>query len=129
MRPRLVLLYTRDRKFDRVLLEALRGSEGIVLTARNVSDARQIVSHRGRELDFAVLDLHKGCRGMTLLSAIHTRHAKLPTLIAISKDLEPACAVAYASGARACINEPLQATMLPHVIADLDPAHAHQAVA
>jgi ActR/RegA family two-component response regulator len=72
MKRRLVLLYTRDRSFDRVLSEALFGTGAIVRIARSVGDALQVVSSRGRELDFAILDFNNGCRGMTLLSAVHT---------------------------------------------------------
>jgi hypothetical protein len=56
MKPRLVLLYTHDRNFDRLLSGALVGTDAIVLIARSVGDALQIVSSRGRELDFAILD-------------------------------------------------------------------------
>ncbi len=69
MKPRLVLLYTHDRNFDRPLSEALIGTGAIVLITRSVGDGVQIVSSRGRELDFAILDFNDGCRGVTLLSA------------------------------------------------------------
>ena len=36
MKPRLVLLYARDRSFDRVLKEALLGTRAIVLIARSL---------------------------------------------------------------------------------------------
>ena len=119
MKPRLVLLYTRDRKFDRVLTEALLGTEAVVLVARNVSDALQVVSSRGRELDFVVLDFNDGCRGMTLLSAIHTCYEKLPTLVVTSNDSEHASAVAYANGARVCLNKPLSAALLANAISEV----------
>ena len=56
MKRRLFLLYTRDRNFDRVLSEALWGTGAVVLIARSVADALQIVCQRGRELDFALMD-------------------------------------------------------------------------
>jgi hypothetical protein len=59
MKPQLVLLYTHDRSFDRVS-----------------SDALQVVSGRGGELDFATLDFNDGYRGMTLRSAIHPTYAQ-----------------------------------------------------
>jgi DNA-binding NtrC family response regulator len=99
MKPRLVLLYTHDRNFDRVLSEALFGTDAIVLIARSVGDALQVISSRGRELDLAVMDFDGGCRGMTLLSAVHTCHQQLPVLVTTSKDAEHATAVAYANGA------------------------------
>jgi DNA-binding response OmpR family regulator len=119
MKRRLVLLYTRDPNFDRVLAEALWGTDAIVLIARSVGDALQVVSSRGRELDFAILDFNDGCRGMTLLSAVHTCCEKLPTLVVTSKDSEHASAVAYANGARVWLNKPLPAVLLADAISEV----------
>jgi DNA-binding response OmpR family regulator len=119
MKRRLVLLYTRDPNFDRVLTEALLGTGAIVLIARSVGDALQVVSSRGRELDFAILDFNDGCRGMTLLSAVHTCFEKLPTLVVTSKDSEHASAVAYANGARVWLNKPLPAVLLANAISEV----------
>jgi DNA-binding response OmpR family regulator len=129
MKPRLVLLYTRDHTFDRVLAGALFGTGSIILIARSVGDALQIVCRRGRELNFAVLDFNDGCRGMALLSALHTCCEKLPTLVIISKDLEHASAVAYANGARVCLTKPLPGAMLANAIADLHSSDSRRAVA
>ena len=119
MKRRLVLLYTRDPNFDRVLTEALWGTGAIVLIARSVGDALQVVSSRGRELDFALLDFNDGCRGMTLLSAVHTCCETLPTLVVTSKDSEHASAVAYANGARVWLNKPLPAALLANAISEV----------
>ncbi len=116
MKPRLVLLYTRDRAFDQLVSEALFGAGGIVLIAQSVGEALQVISSRGRELDFAILDFNDGCRGMTLLSAINTCHQQLPTLVVTSKDAEHASAVAYANGARACLTKPVLAAELADTI-------------
>jgi DNA-binding NtrC family response regulator len=119
MKPQLVLLYTHDRNFDRVLSEALSGTDAIVLNARSVGDALQVVSSRGRELDFAILDFNNGCRGMTLLSAVHTCHQQLPILVTISEDAEHSTAVAYANGARACLNKPIPPARIADAISEL----------
>ena len=97
--------------------------------AQSVGQALQVISSRGRELDLVVLDFNDGCRGMTLLSAIHTCHQQLPTLVVTSKDSEHASAVAYANGARVCLNKPLPAAMLANAIADLHPTHTQLDVA
>jgi DNA-binding response OmpR family regulator len=119
MKRRLVLLYAPDPNFDRVLTEALWGTGAIVLIARSVGDALQVVSSRGRELDFALLDFNDGCRGMTLLSAVHTCCETLPTLVVTSKDSEHASAVAYANGARVWLNKPLPAALLANAISEV----------
>ncbi len=119
MKPRLVLLYTPDRNFDRVLSEALFGTDAIVLIARSVGDALQMVCHRGRELGLAVMDFDGGCRGMTLLSAVHTCFEQLPILVTTSEDTEHATAMARANGARACLTKPLPAARLANAISDL----------
>jgi DNA-binding NtrC family response regulator len=124
MKPRLVLLFTHDRNFDRVLSEALFGTGAIVLITRSVGDALQIVSSRGPELDFAVLDFNDGCRGMTLLSAVHTCHPQMPILVTTSKEAQQVNALAYANGARTCLNKPVPVTRLADAISQV--GHAHQ---
>ncbi len=119
MKPRIVLLYTRDQNFDRVLTEALGGTGVVVLTARSVADALQIVCQRGSELDLAVMDFYGGCRGMTLLSAVHTCHQQLPILVTTSEDAEHLNVVAHANGARVCLNKPIPAATFANAISDL----------
>ena len=123
MKPSVILLFTRDRNFDQLVREALLGTNAIVLIARNIPDALEIVCQRGRELDFALMDFDGGCRGMTLLAAVHTCHQHLPVLVTTSKDAEHATAVAYANGARACLNRPLQAALLANAITNLKTTH------
>jgi DNA-binding response OmpR family regulator len=123
MKPRLVLLCTRDRAFDQLVSEALFGAAAIVLIARSFADALQIVCRRGRDLDFVVLDFNDGCRGMTLLSAVHTCHQQLPILVTTSEDAEHATAVAYANGARACLNKTIAPARIADVISELSRPH------
>jgi DNA-binding response OmpR family regulator len=118
MQPQ-VLLYTRDRAFDRLVREALSGTNAVVLIARTVRDALQIVCKRGRGLDFALMDFDGGCRGMTLLSAVHTCFEHLPILVTTSEDTVHASAIAYANGARSCLTKPRHASMLSAAFADL----------
>jgi DNA-binding response OmpR family regulator len=118
MKPQ-VLLYTRDATFDGLLAEALSGTGATVLSTRTVSDALRIVCERGRELAFAVMDFDGGCRGMTLLSAVHTCYEQLPILVTTSEDGEHATALAYANGARGCLTKPGHAALLTAAISDL----------
>ena len=83
-----------------------------MLIARSVGDALQVVSSRGRELTFAILDFNDGCRGVTLLSAINTCYQQLPTLVVTAKESKDANVVAYANGARVCLNKPLPSARL-----------------
>jgi DNA-binding NtrC family response regulator len=116
MKPKLVLLYTRDRGFDSLLGAALSGSGAIVLIARTVADALQIICQRGRELAFAVMDFDGGCRGMTVLSAIHTCFEHLPIVVTTSKEAEHVTAVAYANGARTCLDRSVPSAQLANAI-------------
>jgi CheY-like chemotaxis protein len=118
-KPQVVLLYTRDRGFDGLLGEALSGTGCIVLIARTVADALQIVCQRGRELAFALMDFDGGCRGMTILSAIHTCFEELPILVTTSKDAEHVSAVAYANGARTCLARPKHSAGLANAISKI----------
>jgi DNA-binding response OmpR family regulator len=119
MKPQ-VLLYTRDPNFDGLLGEALAGTGSIVRIARTVTDALQIVCQHGRHLDLALMDFDGGCRGMTLLSAVHTCFDQLPILVTTSQDAEHASAVALANGARACFTKPHHAAPLNAAIAGLN---------
>jgi DNA-binding NtrC family response regulator len=118
MKPCLVLLYTHDRNCDRLLSETLSGTGAIVLIARSVGDAVQVVSSRGRELEFAILDFNDGCRGMTLLSAVHTCHQQLPILVTTSENAEHATAVA-----RAYLNKPIPPARIADAISELSRPH------
>jgi DNA-binding response OmpR family regulator len=65
------------------------------------------------------LDFNPGCRGMTLLSAIHGCYETLPILVVTSEESEPANAIAYTNGARICLSKPLPAGLLASAILDL----------
>ena len=129
MKPRLVLLYTRDRKFDRILKEALRGTRALVLIARNLDALRQIVFRRGRELDLAILDFNQGFRGVTVLNALDGCYDKRSTLAASSEDEDCAGALAFAKSARVCLNKPFSSAILAKAIANLCPTQTQLAVA
>jgi CheY-like chemotaxis protein len=129
MKPRLVLLYTRDGGFDALVGRALAGSGTIVLIARTVADALRIICQRGRELAFALMDFDGGCRGLTLLSAIHTCFEQLPILVTTSIDAEHVAAVARANGASACLRKPTRAVPLAKVIAELTSSDRKLAIA
>jgi DNA-binding NtrC family response regulator len=129
MKPRRVLLFSSDRTFDQLVSEALLGTGTIVLIARNVRDAIQIVRDKGSELDFALMDFNGGCRGMTLLSALHTCHQELPILVTTSDDAAHATVVARANGARACLNKPFPAETLAEAISNLTASSGRLAAA
>ena len=120
MKPQLILLLTRDRSFDREISEALLGRRAIVLITRSVRDALQLVCRRGWELDLAVMDLDDGSYGMTLLSAVHTCYQHLPILVTTSKAQKNVTVVAYANGARTCLDRPIHASVLANAIANLN---------
>jgi len=119
MTPPIILLFTCDLTLNKMVCEALLTRGAIVLTTRNVPQALQVVAKRGRELSLALMDFEGGCRGMTLLSAIHTCYQELPILVTTSNDACHAKAVAYANGARVCLNKPVSAAQLASTIEDL----------
>jgi DNA-binding response OmpR family regulator len=128
MKSPLILLFTRDSDFAQSVREAVSGTGAVVLIARDVRDGLQIVRQRGRELDFALMDFDDGCRGRTLLSAVHTCYERLPIVVTTSEAAEQASFLAWANGARACLKKPLSAAGFAKVIADVTAPH-HQPVA
>jgi hypothetical protein len=103
MKSPLILLFTRDGDFTQSVRDALFGTGATVLVARDVRDGLQIVWQRGRELDFALMDFDDGCRGRTLLSAVHNCYERLPIVVTTSEKSEHASFLAYANGARTCL--------------------------
>jgi CheY-like chemotaxis protein len=127
MKSPLILLFTRDSDFAQSVREAVSGTGVVVLIARDVRDGLQIVCQRGRELDFALMDFDDGCRGRTLLSAVHTCYERLPIVVTTSEAAEQASFLACANGARTCLKKPLSAAGFAKVIADVT-APAHQPI-
>jgi DNA-binding NarL/FixJ family response regulator len=116
--PRTVLLFTCDSCFDELIAEVF-SQPAIILSARTVREALQIVCQRGRELNLALMDFDGAYRGMTLLSAVHICYEQLPIVVTTSEDLEHACFLAYANGARTCLKKPLSAARFAQAIADV----------
>jgi len=127
MKSPLILLFTRDGGFAQSVRDALFETDATVLIARDVRDGLQIVWHRGRELDSALMDFDDGCRGRTLLSAVHNCYERLPIVVTTSEKAEHACFLAYANGARTCLKKPLSAANFAKAIADVTDCAASSA--
>ena len=125
MKARRALLYTCDADVESVVRRALFGTDTMLLLARTVGDALEIVCRRGRELDLAIMTFSEDCHGMTLLSAIHGCYEQLPTIVVVEKDSEHASALAYVNGARICLRKPVSLLELSNAVADLQPADRH----
>ena len=65
------------------------------------------------------MDLDDGCRGRTLLSAVHTCYERLPIVVTTSDGAEDACFLAYANGARSCLKKPLSPVGFAQAISDV----------
>jgi DNA-binding NarL/FixJ family response regulator len=74
------------------------------------------------------MDFDDGCRGRTLLSAVHNCYERLPIVVTTSEKAEHACFLAYANGARTCLKKPLSAAGFAEAIAGVTAPH-HQPVA
>jgi DNA-binding NarL/FixJ family response regulator len=127
MTPRTVLLFTCDSCFAELIAKVFSES-AIILSARTVREALQVVCQRGRELNLALMDFDGACRGMTLLSAVHICYEQLPIVVTTSEDAEHACFLAYANGARICLKKSLSAARFAQAIADVT-GPSHQPVA
>src|SRR6266516_7199495 len=119
MKSPLILLFTRNGDFAQSVGEAISGTGATVLIARDVRDGLQIVWQRGRELDSALMDFDDGCRGRTLLSAVHNCYERLPIVVTTSEKAEHACFLAYANGARTCLKKPLSPASFAKAMPDV----------
>ena len=127
MKSPLIFLFTRDGDFAQSVRDALFETGATVLIARDVRDGLRIVWQRGCELDFALMDFDDGCRGRTLLSAVHNCYEQLPIVVTTSEEAEHAISLAYANGARTCLKKPLSAAGFAEAIAGVT-APSHQRV-
>jgi DNA-binding NtrC family response regulator len=114
MNSHLVLLLTCDPKVEDSVVQAVLPGGSIVLPARNLGEALQIVCARGGELELAIIDFDDGCQGMTLLRAIATCQEELPIVVVTSRDVYHA--LAYANGAAACLAKPITAEEIAIVV-------------
>ena len=112
-----VVPLTRDRTLEKSLSEALHNP--VILMARDIDEALQIIATHSDELSLVVIDFDDGCHGMTLLSAIKNCLETLPVIVATSSDTYHAAAVAYANGAAACLAKPVTTAELKVVIRQL----------
>jgi DNA-binding NtrC family response regulator len=81
MKPRLILLFTVDADVQQRLEEALHGSSAIVLVARNLRDALEIISAKGNALVSAVVDIDQEFSGITLLGALGAYRDRLSVIV------------------------------------------------
>ena len=127
MKSPLIFLFTRDGDFAQSVREAVSETGATLLVARDVRDGLEIVCQCGRELDSAWMDFDDGCRGRTLLSAVHNCYERLPIVVTTSEKAEHACFLAYANGARTCLKKPLSPASFAKAIADVTDCAASSA--
>jgi DNA-binding NtrC family response regulator len=119
MNRRLVLLFTRDPNFQKLLAETLLREDLNVLVTQSVDEALQTVCARSEDLKFVVIDFDDGCHGMAQLRAINACHRALPIIVVTSSDLDHAAALAYVNGAAVCLAKPITASEIELVLTEL----------
>jgi DNA-binding NtrC family response regulator len=106
MRPRLILLLSNDPEVELQFRQASAAEGATFLVTHNIGEALRTICARLDELDLAVIDFQEGCRGMTIINAIHTCREELPIVVLTSTDKCHTAALAYANGATACLAKP-----------------------
>ena len=119
---RLALLYTRDDDLERVVRRALLDTGTVLLIARTVEDALQIVGRRGRELDVAIIAFSEACHGITLLSAIHGCCEQYQRLLLLTKIRSTQVPSPTRMALTFAWSEPVSPVELANAIADLQQA-------
>jgi ActR/RegA family two-component response regulator len=115
----LVLLFTPDPNFQKLLAAALLTEDLSVLVTRSVNHALQTVCARSEDLKFVVIDFDDGYHGMTLLRAINACHRELPIIVVTSGDLDHTAAFAYVNCAAVCFAKPITASDIQLVLTEL----------
>ena len=106
MKSRLILLLTNDAQVEYQFREATRCEGAEILVTRTIGEALETTCARLHELELVAIDFQEGCRGMTLVSAIHTCREDLPIIVLTANDKYRTAALAYANGAAACLAKP-----------------------
>jgi DNA-binding NtrC family response regulator len=128
MKTPVILLLTNDSGLEDLVAQVLSKVGGVSHLARDAEKALEMVCGVPN-LDLAVVDFEHGPHGMTLLRAINTVCRQLPVIVITRDDESHVAAVAYTSGAAACLPKPISATQLASAIRELgqfepDLAHA-----
>src|SRR6478672_979887 len=106
MKSRLIFLLSNDPEVDLQFRQASPGEGTTFRVTHNIGEALQTICARLHELDLAAIDFQEGCRGMPLVSAIHTCREELPIIVLTSTDKYHTAGMAYANGAAACLAKP-----------------------
>lgn len=106
MKARLILLLTTDDQVEEQFREVARREEATILVTHTIADALATVCTWLDEIDLVAIDFQEGCRGMTLVSAIHACREQLPMVVLTGTDKYHTAALAYANGAAACLAKP-----------------------
>jgi DNA-binding NtrC family response regulator len=119
MNRRLVLLFTRDPNFQKLLAETLLREDLNVLVTQSVDEALQTVCARSEDLKFVVIDFDDSYHGMTLLGAINACYRELPIIVVTSSDLDHTAALAYVNCAAVCFAKPITVSDIELVLTEL----------
>ena len=111
MKPPLILLFTADADVQQRLEEALHGSSAIVLVARNLRDALEIILAKGRALDCAIVDIDQEFGGITLLGALGAYRDRV-SVIVIAANAKYAELVTAGREAMTFLEKPVSADIL-----------------
>ena len=109
MKTPLLLLLTNDPILEDAVAQALSEAGGLSHLTGCASDALRTVCGVGPDLDLAVIDFEHTGHGLSLVSAISMRHEDLPIIVVRRDDEKYVEALAYASGATACLAKPVTA--------------------
>ena len=109
MKAPLLLLLTNDPILEDAVAQALSEAGGSSHLTGCAGDALRTVCGVGQDLDLAVIDFEHTGHGMSLVSAISMCCEELPIIVVRRDDEKYVEALAYASGATACLTKPVAA--------------------
>jgi DNA-binding response OmpR family regulator len=119
MKTPLLLLLTSDPTLEDAVAQALSEAGGFSHLSGCASDALRAVCGVGLDLNLAVIDFEHCAHGMSLVNAISMCREGLPIIFVTRDDEKYVEALAYASGATACLAKPVTATEISAAIKQL----------
>ena len=116
MKAPLLLLLTNDPTLEDAVAQALSEAGGSSHLTGCAGDALRTVCGVGPDLDLAVIDFEHTGHGLSLVSAISMCCEELPIIVVRRDDEKYVEALAYASGATACLTKPVTAAEISAAI-------------
>jgi DNA-binding NtrC family response regulator len=116
MKPRIILLLTRDSEVEQAAQEAVLTSRRGLRIARNSRDSLQLLRGSLDDVELFIVDLDPGLHGVTLLGAVGACRGASPVIALTSMERDYMLPLVVRQGVAECLGKPVHAAELNRAI-------------